>query len=220
MRNSGILDALVSRNKQQILAAAVLQPERSWYLSELAAQLKVQPSSIQRELRLLVDAGILTRRENGNRVYFQADRNCPVFSELQRLLLKTVGLVDVLGQALAPVRNRIKLAIIYGSIATSEEHSRSDVDLMVIGTIRLSDIALALRDVPSRLGRSVNPMVYTCEEFTTKLKEGNHFLRTVLSEEMLFVYGSEDDLAKLTERPARENASDQQSRDSRPPRHR
>ncbi len=217
MRRSGVLDALVSKTKQRILAATVLQSERSWYLVELAAHLKLQPSSIQRELRLLADAGILTRRENGNRVYFQADRNCPIFPELERMLLKTVGLVDVLRQALAPFADRVKIAFIYGSIAASEERSGSDVDLMVIGTIGFSDIALALRDVRSQLGRSVNPAVYTLEEFRTKVKEGHHFLHAVLGEEMVFVHGSKDDLAKLADRPAREDAPDQPPRASQSP---
>jgi len=36
MRTSPLLDVLVSKTKQQILAATLLQPERSWYLVELA----------------------------------------------------------------------------------------------------------------------------------------------------------------------------------------
>ena len=214
MRRQGILDALISKTKQQILAATILQPERSWYLIELAAHLQLQPSSIQRELRLLVDVGVLTRRENGNRVYFQADRSCPIFPDLESMLLKTVGLVDVLCQALAPLGERVKFAFIYGSIAASTEHSSSDVDLMVVGTIGLSDIALALRDAQSQLSRSVNPTVYTVEEFRVKAKEGHHFLSTILSEEKLFVHGSEDDLAKLVDRSARQDAPNKPPRAS------
>ena len=50
MRASPILTALFPAVRQEILAATLLSPERSWYLSELAAHLKTSPSSLQREL--------------------------------------------------------------------------------------------------------------------------------------------------------------------------
>jgi DNA-binding transcriptional ArsR family regulator len=78
LRKSRILDALISQTKQRILAATLLQPERSWYLLELARHLGVRASSLQRELKLLTEAGILERHRNGNRVYFQADPACPI----------------------------------------------------------------------------------------------------------------------------------------------
>lgn len=204
LRRSPALDALISRTKQQVLAATLLRPERSWYLLELARHLRVTPSSIQRELGLLVRSGILKRREDGNRVYFQADRNCPIFPDLRRILVKTAGLVDILKEGLAPLRKKIDVAFVYGSIASSDEHASSDVDLMVIGRAKLSELAVALRGPESRVGRSVNPTVYTSEEFAKKVREGNHFLNTVLSEELLFVYGTESDLATLAPRPAGE----------------
>jgi DNA-binding transcriptional ArsR family regulator len=99
LRTSTLLNALVSKTKQQILAATLLQPERSWYLVEMARHLRLRPSSLQRELRRLTEAGILRRRQDGNRVYFQADTDCPVFPELGQILFKTVGDVEALPRA-------------------------------------------------------------------------------------------------------------------------
>jgi DNA-binding transcriptional ArsR family regulator len=95
LRTSALIDVLVSRTKQ-ILASTLLQPQRRWYLLELARHLGVRPSSLQRELKLLTGAGILNRYQNGNRVYFQADPACPIFRELAQILAKTIGIVDVL----------------------------------------------------------------------------------------------------------------------------
>ena len=103
VRRSPLLDVLVSKTKQQVLAATLLQPERSWYLVELARHLSVRPSSLQREVRQLADVGILQRRKNGNRVYFQADKSCPIFPKLAQILFKTVGFLDALRVALEPV---------------------------------------------------------------------------------------------------------------------
>src|SRR6266498_3337135 len=109
-RTSPVLDVLLPKPRQPLLSAILLQPDRSWYLSELARRLNVPPSSLQRELAQFVGAGIVTKRQDGNRVYFQADRSCPVFQELSQMLTKTAGLADAVRSALTPLRKKIDLA--------------------------------------------------------------------------------------------------------------
>jgi predicted nucleotidyltransferase len=201
-RKASILDVLVPKTKQNLLSAILLQPERSWYLSELGRRLHVPPSSLQRELAQFVKAGIVTKRQDGNRVYFQADRTCPIFQELSKILTKTVGLADVVRSALTTLRSKIDLALIYGSIASGEERSLSDVDLMVIGTTNLAELAVVLRTLEVKLGRSVNASVYTTHEFLKRLNQKNHFINSALQTELLFIFGKADDLARLVERAA------------------
>ena len=194
MRKNRALDSLFPRTRQAILGATLIQPDRWWYLTDLAKHLGLRPSSIQRELRALVGAGILRRRRDGNRVYFQPDPECPFLAELQGLLAKTAGLADVLREALGPFAKRIEWAFVFGSIARSDEDSRSDIDLMVVGDIGLSDLAPVLRPVEARLGRPMNPVVLRRAELLKKLRQRNHFVRKVLAGEKLFVLGSEDEL--------------------------
>jgi len=100
MRKSHVLDALINGTKQQVLAAMLLRPERSWYLLELARHLHLRPSSLQRDLRALADAGILKRTKSGNRVYFQADTESAIFRPLAEIIFKTVGVVETLKETL------------------------------------------------------------------------------------------------------------------------
>ena len=194
-RTSQLVNVLLPKTKQHLLAAILLQPDRSWYLSEIARHLHVPPSSLQRELAQFVEVGIALKRQDGNRVYFQADRTCPIFQELSKIMTRTVGLADAVQEALDPLRTKIDLAFIYGSIATGEERSSSDVDLMVIGDATLADLAVTLRSLEERLGRSINPTVYTGGEFLKRINENNHFLSSVLKTELIFVFGAADDLA-------------------------
>jgi uncharacterized protein len=203
MRTSKALDALFPRVRQALLAATVLHPDRWWYLSDLAKHLDVRPSSLQRELAALVDAGILRRRRDGNRVYFQPNPDCAFLPELQGLLVKTAGVVDVLREVLNRVAQRIDWAFIYGSVARAEELASSDVDLMIIGQVGLADLTPALRRAEGRLGRAVNPTLYTPEEFATKLHARHHFLKTVLEGEKLFILGDPHELAAALSRPPR-----------------
>ena len=188
------LDALFPKTRQAILGAMLIDPARSWYLSDLARHLGVTPSSLQRELHLLARGGILRRNADGNRVYFRTDPDCPFLSELRGIILKTVGLGNVLQECLDPLRDRIRVAFVYGSMARSEERSASDVDLMVIGSVGLSQIAPVLKKAEVSLGRAVNPSVYSAKEVVKKLSEGHHFLETILKGEKIYIQGDQSDL--------------------------
>jgi len=181
--------------RQQILAAALLRPDKSWYLRELAEFLEVQPSSLQRELANLTESGILVKTIDGNRTYFKADPSCPIFPDLQQLLTKTVGVVDLLSESLLPFSKKIDVAFVYGSVAAGTAGSQSDVDLFVIGDIGLADLATVIRTAEQRLGREINPVILSPGEARKKLKEKDHFVRTVRRAKKLFLIGEEHELA-------------------------
>jgi DNA-binding transcriptional ArsR family regulator len=191
MRTPSSVDALFPKTRQSILAATFGEPHRWWYMRELARHLRLTPSSLQRELASLVKGGILHQRREGKHVYFQAATESPIFEELQGLILKTVGLADVIRDVLRPLAGRIEWAFIYGSVARSEERSASDVDLMVIGQVGLADVSSPLRKAERRLNRAVNPTTHTPDEFAGKLKSNNHFIGTVLRSKKLFILGDD-----------------------------
>lgn len=190
------IDILFPAVRQQVLAATLLNPERSWYLRELAAQLHVTPSSLQTELQNLVDAGILKKTANGNRAYFQADQTSPIFVDLHNLIKKSLGAVEEIKTALLPLANDIDVAFIYGSYArVCDVKNSSDIDLMVIGNATGMQLAEALSPVEEAVGREVNPTIYTRKEFNEKVSSGHHFLSAVLKTETLPIIGDMDVLA-------------------------
>jgi predicted nucleotidyltransferase len=197
MRNSSVLAALFPQVRQGVLAATLTQPDKWWYLSELADWLHTSPSSLQRELSSLVASGILAHRREGTRAYFKAETRSPVFRELQQLFEKTAGLIPIVEQILAPFGDRVQLAFVYGSVARNREHAMSDVDLMVIGDAGLADLSPALRKAEQSLGREVNATAYSPEEFRKKVKSRDHFLTTILRGRKHFVRGGQSDLDEI-----------------------
>lgn len=151
----------------------------------------------QRELARWVEAGPLVRTRHGNQVYYQANTASPVFAELKGLAVKTAGMVDVLREALTGLAERITVAFVHGSVALGTEQAGSDVDVMVVGAVTFSEIAAALRSAQERLGREVNPTVYTVREFREKLDAGHHFLTATVSAPKLFLIGGERELDRL-----------------------
>ncbi len=212
MRKTSPIDALLPKTRQAVLSTVYMDSSREWYLSELARHIGVTPSSLQREVGSLVRAGILRRRDDGNRAYYSAETESPIFGDLYGLLLRTVGLRDVLAVSLEPFRKRIAVAFVYGSLARHDQHAKSDVDLMVIGRVGLAEVAPALKHAEGKLLRPVNPSIYTRKEIAEKLASGHHFVSAVMSKEKLFVLGGADDLAAATEREASSDAPNEQAR--------
>ena len=97
--------------------------------------------------------------------------------------------------ALDPLRKKINLAFVYGSVARSGETERSDVDLMVVGKVDFSMVVEKLADAQKILNREINPTVYSVREFRGKVR-GN-FLKTVLADKKLFIIGDENVLREL-----------------------
>ncbi len=157
----------------------------------------ISPGALQRELEQLSLAGIVTRSQLGNQVFYQANAASPIFPEIRSLVAKTIGVISVLRSALQKISAQIRIAFIYGSVARQEETAKSDIDVMIVGDVSFDDVISHLREAQTTLGREINPTTYSVREFKTKLASGNHFLNSVVNEKKLFIIGSEDELRKL-----------------------
>jgi predicted nucleotidyltransferase len=210
MRSSQILNALFPAVRQQILAATLLSPEKSWYLSALAAHLGTSPSSLQRELEALTESGILQRTQDGRRTYYKAGTASPVYPELRALFSKTAGIVPLLKSELARFSGQITWAAVYGSVARGEEQAQSDVDLLIVGSVELTELLPALRRIEQQFGREVNVTRYSQPEFRAKRRSRDHFLNSVLKGNLIDIVGSVNELEKATARSQSPPAQDEQ----------
>jgi predicted nucleotidyltransferase len=189
--------------RRDVLARLLLHPEESLHVRELARALGKPPGTLLRELNALAAAGVLARWPVGNQVHFQANPDCPIYEDLRNILKKTVGVADVLREALAPLGGKVNAAFVYGSVARGDERARSDLDVMVVGDASFGDVVAALAPVQESLRREVNPNVYLALEFRKKLAAGDPFLKRVLAERKIFIVGGEGDLGKpAAHRPA------------------
>ena len=172
--------------------------------------------TVQRELQRLSKADILVRTTEGRQNYYQANHRSPVFDELRGLVRKTFGATQVLQQALGPIANRIKVAFIFGSVASGTERSESDLDLLVVANdVTLSDLIPAVQEAERELGREVNPSLYTPKEFSRRLAARQNFLSNVVEGPKLFLIGDEHELGRLAKVRLAEGAQDQPQRNRR-----
>jgi predicted nucleotidyltransferase len=195
---NGILGTLLgSKLRAKVLGWLFTHPDERYFVRQLTALVAEDSTNVSRELARLEKTGILISTTEGKQKYYQANRQSPLFNELHGIIVKTVGVVDVLRSALAPSIGQIKVAFIFGSIASGDERRRSDIDVMIVGRISFEDVVSLLSPAEEKLGRDVNPVVYPITEFKQKVREDHHFVNTVLEGDKIFLIGDEGELAKL-----------------------
>jgi uncharacterized protein len=192
---SVLSETLFGRTRGAVLSVLYGHIGEAFYLRQLARLTNITLGAVQRELRQLVGAGLVNRKTVGVQTFYTANQESPVFAEIKSLIIKTVGMHDVLLAALEPLRKKINLAFVYGSVAQSMESKRSDVDLMIVGHVDFGEIVEKLADAQRILNREINPTVYSVKEFRKKARE--NFLMTVLAGKKLFIIGDENVLREL-----------------------
>jgi predicted nucleotidyltransferase len=195
-----IADALFTSAQQKLLALLFVRVDDALHLNEIIRLTGLGSSSVQRELRRLVDAGLIVSQRVGNVRQFRPNKDSPVYPELHGLIQKTFGLVGVLRAALQPLSAAVRVAFVYGSIAKGAETAASDVDLLLVGEpITYGALLSALAPAEQALGRKINPTPYTLEEFQKRQQEQQHFLMRVLEQPKIFILGDDNDLRRLGE---------------------
>jgi len=196
--STSLADALFPKGRQRVLAVLFGNPGRSFYANEVIALAQSGTGAVQRELAALSEAGLLTVTKQGNQKHYQANADAPVFAELRGLVLKTMGLADVLKVALAPLAPQIDLAFVYGSAAKQQDTAHSDIDVMIVSAgLGYADVFGALEGAAATLGRKVNPTLYTLAELAKRINLDNAFVTRVLQQPKIWLIGNEEQLHVL-----------------------
>ena len=195
LTHATMADALFPKVRQRVLAVLFGNPDRSFYANEVIALAQSGTGAVQRELAALLDAGLLRMTKRGNQKHFQANTAAPVFAELRGLVLKTMGLADVLRVALAPLETQISAAFVYGSVAKQQDTAQSDIDVLIVSsTLGYADVFGALESATIQLGRKVNPALYTPDDIAKRMAQDNAFITRVLQQPKIWLIGSEVEL--------------------------
>ena len=192
---AGLASVLFTPVQQRVLGLLFGQPQRRFQSAELIRLANSGTGSVHRLLTRLEDVGMVTTQRIGNQKHYQANADSPVFAELAGLVRKTVGLVEPLRAALAPLAGKISAAFVYGSIAKGTDHAGSDIDLMVIAdALDYGALYAALPMAEEALGRTISPNLMDRAEWQRKHAEPDSFVARIDAQPRLFVVGSADDL--------------------------
>ena len=165
------------------------------HLRELVRRSGLTVGTVRDDLKKMVRMDLVSARRDGNRLYYKANRDHPLYEDMRMIVLKTAGIVDILRERLqAP---QVRVAFIFGSIVKGEERAGSDIDLCVVGALGLREVSTRLSGVESQVGREVNPFALTLTEFKRRVREKDHFLTAILAEPKVFIIGDENELRAM-----------------------
>lgn len=191
---TSLAEALFSRVQLRVLTLLFGQPDRSFHASEIIRLAASGSGAVQRELERLSIAGLIEVTVSGNRKFYQANRNSPLFEELHGLVIKTAGLVEPLKAALQPLAKQIQAAFVYGSVAKGGDTAGSDIDLMIIADdLGYGDIYKALQKAEDKLRRPINPNLMTTQEWRRKSADDSAFAGKIARQPRLFIIGEADE---------------------------
>jgi predicted nucleotidyltransferase len=189
----GVADALFTSTQQKVLALLFGQPDRSFFATELISLAGAGSGAVQRELARLSESGLVTVRMVGNQKHFQANQQSPIFKEVRQIVDKTFGLSGPLRDALQPIEQEIRLALIYGSVPRKSDIASSDIDLLIISnSLTLEEVFKALEPFEIQIGRPINPTLLTDEEFSLRRNQPDSFINRILEGELILLIGSLD----------------------------
>jgi DNA-binding transcriptional ArsR family regulator len=152
-------------------------------------------ATVRQELQKLLRMQLVEAQRSGNRLYYRANKAHPLYTDIRNIVLKTSGMVDILRDALD--KKDVKIAFVFGSVASNQEGATSDVDLMLIGDVGLRTLSGWLSGISEQIAREINPHVIKRAEFRKRKQSRDHFITRVLESKKLFIKGSEHDLEAM-----------------------
>lgn len=183
---------LFGKTRQAVLSTLFEQGDEGIYIRELERRTGISTGTLHHELRQLMQADLVEKTNDGNRVVYRINESHPIQDELRAIVLKTCGLPAQVREALAPLENRIHLAAIFGSMAKGTSHSASDIDLLVVGDLTPAEVIDQIQPLERKLDREIGFRLYRMNEFTNR-RNSDPFLDKVLTGPLITLMGSPND---------------------------
>lgn len=186
-----LTEILTSDTRAQLFGLLFSGAGKEYYLREIERITGKAIRSIQQEVKHLTDIDLIQSRRDGNRIYYKANKQHPLYPDLISIVEKTVGVFAQLKERL--IDNRIECAFVFGSFALDKENSESDIDIIVIGNLGMRALTKLLSGLQEKIGREINPHIYSAEEFKQKVSSKDHFITSVINSENKVLIGELDD---------------------------
>jgi len=187
-----VLEVLVSsKTRVKHLTLFLLNPGSDFYIREIVRITGENINAVRRELGNLESFGLLFGEKKGNQQYYTVNTGHFLFTDLQKIVLKTKGIVGILKRALGS--DGITCMFIYGSFARGIAGAKSDIDLFIVGSIDEDQLIPVIHSCEQETGREINYTLMTSAEFSRRKNNNDPFVKNVIKEEKILISGTCDD---------------------------
>ena len=183
-----------SKIRQKIILLFIYNPDKEYYINEIARLIGTSAGNVQRELKKLSESGFLTKNSKGNAVYFKIDRSNRLLPDIKSIVDKTIGLSHILEEELRKTWG-INFAFLFGSYVKGDFGRDSDIDLYVIGEINDKELYRKIRKAEEKINREINYHLATQEEFKKNLRKSFFYKEIVVK--YVLIIGNENEFRKF-----------------------
>ena len=123
-------ELITSKTRLRLLIKFFVSQANRGYLNGLATEMGESTNSIRKELNHLHDAGYLQKEKSNNKINYKANTEHPMFSVLQKVILKHLGLEDAVEIVLERMGD-VEQIILIGNYAKGIDSGK--IEIIVVG---------------------------------------------------------------------------------------
>lgn len=158
-----MIDALISsKTRIKLLLKFFLNSSNQSYLRGLESEFGESTNGIRLELNKLEEAGLLITKINGNKKFFQANANHPLFNDIHNILLKFTGLDKVIEKIIENL-GQLQHVFLVGQLAKGL--SSEVIDLVFVGDIDKNYLFNVVQKVEDNLNKKIRFVSYLDSEY-------------------------------------------------------
>ncbi len=187
-------DIIISRVRVKILTLFLSHPGTIFHVRDIVRKVEEEINAVRRELAHMEGAGMVSKEQRANRLFYSFRKDYPLYNELLDLVGKTSGFgADILKHKAK--LGKPKFVMVSGRYLRGlPKKSSTDVDVLVVGSVVLPELSQIIKAEEARRGREINYTVMTEEEFAFRKSRRDPFVFGVISGSRVMVIGDEEDL--------------------------
>ena len=123
-------ELITSKTRLRLLIKFFVSQANRGYLNGLATEMGESTNAIRKELNHLHDAGYLQKEKSNNKIQYKANTKHPMFSVLQKVILKHLGLEDAVEIVLERMGD-VEQIILIGDYAKGIDSGK--IEIIIVG---------------------------------------------------------------------------------------
>jgi len=196
-----------SRTRARLLTLFLENADRAFYVRELTRRIDAQLNAVRRELKNLVDIGVIFEVEGKiipteakddepeakgeKKKFYRANPDFPLFEDLRAVMRKAAVLMNREIVRVLKEKGDIDCILLTGRFV---DVPNVPTDLLIVGTIDQADLAVAIREFERDIAREVNFTAMPKEEFMYRRDVGDRFLASILDAKRVLLWNTFTDL--------------------------
>lgn len=189
-------DLFVSEVRLKILKILLMNSEKSYHVRALVRLIGTEINAVRRELLNLVNIGLLRKRQSSNKIFYSVNTSSKYFPELLSLVSKEEGLGADIIKAVREL-GQVKYAVMSRGFSQGREPSPLDVDLFVVGNVKINVLDEIVKNSQTKMGKDINYTVMSEEEFIFRKRKNDNFISRILAQSRTMLVGDEDQFCSI-----------------------